>query len=225
MRVKQSGKKNRLQIRINLQTQFLSGLAKNKKSDIINLKNIFIKNMIIIVGLGNPGEQYKNTRHNVGFMAIDEFAEKNNFPQFKLEKKSNSLISEKDNILLVKPQTFMNNSGQAVATIRQNRNVKNLIVIHDDIDLPLGKIKIVKERGSAGHKGVESIIKSIGNNELIRIRIGIAPQNEVRAKEIVLKNFSPEEQEIINQTINKTASALNLFIEKGLEGVMNEYNK
>ena len=181
--------------------------------------------MIIIVGLGNPGEQYKNTRHNVGFMAIDEFAEKNNFPQFKLEKKSNSLISEKDNILLVKPQTFMNNSGQAVATIRQNRNVKNLIVIHDDIDLPLGKIKIVKERGSAGHKGVESIIKSIGNNELIRIRIGIAPQNEVRAKEIVLKNFSPEEQEIINQTINKTASALNLFIEKGLEGVMNEYNK
>jgi len=225
VRVKQSGKKNRLQIRINLQTQFLSGLAKNKKSDIINLKNIFIKNMIIIVGLGNPGEQYKNTRHNVGFMAIDEFAEKNNFPQFKLEKKSNSLISEKDNILLVKPQTFMNNSGQAVATIRQNRNVKNLIVIHDDIDLPLGKIKIVKERGSAGHKGVESIIKSIGNNELIRIRIGIAPQNEVRAKEIVLKNFSPEEQEIINQTINKTASALNLFIEKGLEGVMNEYNK
>ena len=119
--------------------------------------------MNIIIGLGNPGEQYKNTRHNVGFMAIDKFAEIDNFPEFKLQKKLNSLVSEKENVLLVKPQTFMNESGKAVKEIFKNREIKNLIIIHDDIDLPVGKIKIIKERGSAGHKGVESIIKAIGN--------------------------------------------------------------
>jgi len=201
--------------------------------------------MIIIVGLGNPGEQYKNTRHNIGFMAVDAFAKANNFPEFKLQKKSGALVSEHiigdEAIILAKPQTFMNESGKAVKRLTSQvdlpRRVKagekmaDLVVIHDDIDLPVGKIKIIKERGSAGHKGVESIIKSIGNEGLIRIRIGIGSDlpaqagNKVEAMKIVLKNFSSDEQKMINEVIQKTVSALDLFIKEGLDKSMNEYNK
>ena len=180
--------------------------------------------MIIIIGLGNPGEQYKNTRHNVGFMTIDAFAKANNFPEFNLQKKSNALVSEQNNILLAKPQTFMNESGKAIKELAKNKNAE-IIVIHDDIDLPIGKIKIIKERGSAGHKGVESIIKNIGNDGLIRFRIGIAGSKETKAMEVVLKKFSADEQETVNQTIQKTVSALNSFINDGLDKTMNEYNK
>ncbi len=186
--------------------------------------------MTIIIGLGNPGTKFNNTRHNVGFMAIDKFAEKNNFPEFKLDKKSNSLTSEKNGTLLSKPQTFMNDSGKAVKQIIKNKQFTDLTIVHDDIDLPVGKIKIIKERGSAGHKGVESIIKAVGNKNLIRLRIGIASQSygsdyRTKAKKIVLKNFSKQEQKIISQVLEKTTQALEYLIKNGLEKAMNEYNK
>ncbi len=180
--------------------------------------------MILVIGLGNPGKKFEDTRHNVGFMALDKFAEKNNFPEFELDKKSNALISEQDNILLAKPQTFMNESGKATKAILKNKKAEALVVIHDDIDLPVGKIKIIKERGSAGHKGVESIIKNIGNDGLIRIRIGISGPRDVKAMKVVLKKFSPEEQKTINQTLEKVADALSIFIKENLEKAMNEYN-
>ena len=191
-----------------------------------------INNMIIIIGLGNPGKQYKNTRHNVGFLAIDAFAEKNGFPDFKLQKKTHSLVSEHvvdgKLVLLAKPQTFMNESGKAVKQLVAQKD-SELIVIHDDIDLPLGKLKIIKERGSAGHKGVESIIQSVGNDGLVRFRIGIGASTETpkdtKAMEIVLKSFSPEDQKVIDETINKTVDALALYIREGLEKSMNAYNK
>jgi len=187
--------------------------------------------MIIIVGLGNPGEQYKNTRHNVGFIAIDAFAGKNNFPEFKLQKKSNALVSEhvlgNKTIVLAKPQTFMNESGKSVKQLVSNSQAQmsDLVIIHDDVDLPVGKIKIIKERGSAGHKGVESIIKSIGNDGLIRFRIGVAGHKDVKAMKVVLKNFSPEEQKEIGEEIKKITGALDLFIKEGLDKAMNEYNR
>ncbi len=189
--------------------------------------------MNIIIGLGNPGKKFENTRHNAGFMALNKFAEKNSFPEFKLQKKYNSLISEKpfdsaqgdENIILVKPQTFMNKSGKAVREITKNRDVKLLVVLQDDIDLPLGKIKIVQERGSAGHKGVESIIESIGNKDLIRIRIGIASDKKVQAEEIVLKNFSGQDQDKINQAIEQASECLNALLKQGLKKAMNEFNK
>ena len=125
----------------------------------------------------------------------------------------------------------MNESGKSVKEIIKNHPTENLIVIHDDIDLPLGKIKIIQERGSAGHKGVESIIKSVGNEGLIRFRIGIASpavalaeEGRVKAMKIVLKNFSKEEKKLLNETISKTTDALNLFIEEGLEKTMNKFN-
>ncbi len=189
--------------------------------------------MIIIIGLGNPGKKFENTRHNIGFMAIDEYAKKNNFPAFELQKKFDALISTKENILLAKPQTFMNESGKSVKKIlsKNKDQISNIIVIHDDIDLPVGKIKIVKERGSAGHKGVESIIKAIGNEGLIRFRIGIASpakalvkEGKIKAITVVLKNFSTEEQKTINETIIKTVDALNSFVANGLDKTMNKFN-
>jgi len=188
--------------------------------------------MFIIIGLGNPGAKFENTRHNAGFMALDKFAKENNFPEFKLQKKPNALVSEKENIILAKPQTFMNGSGKAVKEIIKNNPVANLIIIHDDIDLPIGKIKIVKDRGSAGHKGVESIIKNIGNDGLIRFRIGINTEQSrgsdyrtEKAKNIVLKNFSPEEQKILGEAIQKTAKALNFLLQNGLKKTMNQFNQ
>ncbi len=189
----------------------------------------------IIVGLGNPGEKFKNTRHNVGFMVLDKFAEKNDFPEFKLQKKSEALVSEgvinDQKIILAKPQTFMNDSGRAVKEILKNNPSSNLIVIHDDIDLPIGKMKIVKERGSAGHKGVESIIKNTGNDGLVRFRIGITgktlrqAQGRLKAMRVVLKKFNKAEQNTIDKTIDRIVQALDFFIKEGLDRVMNEYNK
>jgi len=181
--------------------------------------------MTIIIGLGNPGKKYENTRHNVGFMTIDEFARKNGFPDFKLEKKFDALISENEKLLLAKPETFMNESGISAKKILSKKNIEDVIVVHDDIDLPVGKIKIVKDRGSAGHKGVESIIQNIGNNNLIRIRIGIAGSEDVKAKSVVLKKFTKEEQKILSETIQKASEALDLFLREGLDKTMNEYNK
>jgi len=181
--------------------------------------------MIIIIGLGNPGKKFENTRHNVGFMAIDEFAKRNNFPDFKLEKKFDALISENENVLLAKPETFMNESGIAAKKILSKKNTEDIVIIHDDIDLPVGKIKIVKDRGSAGHKGVESIIQNIGNNNLIRIRIGIAGDKEIKAMNVVLKKFSTEEQKMVDDAVQKASNALNLFLKEGLDKTMNEYNK
>ena len=183
--------------------------------------------MIFIIGLGNPGVKFKDTRHNIGFMAVDFFAQKNDFPEFILSKKYNTLVSEKREVMLVKPQTFMNNSGIVIKKILNHKSkILNLIVVHDDIDLPLGIMKIVKNRGSAGHKGVESIIKTVGNKNLIRLRIGIQPKTgkPKKPESFVIKNFTPEEKNIVEKTLKKTAEALNYFIENDLEKTMNKYN-
>lgn len=182
---------------------------------------------MILVGLGNPGEKFNQTRHNVGFMAVDFFAKKNSFPEFTLSKKYDALISEKEGTILAKPETFMNESGKAVKKITLQRKKIPLIIIHDDMDLPLGKFKIVVNRGSAGHKGVESVIKSIGNNKLIRIRVGIQPENgkPKNREQFVIKNFTKEEEKKLHVPIKKISEALDFFTENGIEKTMNEYNR
>lgn len=168
--------------------------------------------MIIIVGLGNPGEKYKNTRHNIGFRVIDEFAKENNFPEFRLSKKFNALVSEKEEIILVKPQTFMNESGKTTRTVLGVTPRTVLVVVHDDIDLPMGKIKISKNRGSAGHKGVQSIIKELSSKDFTRFRIGIQPrfqqEKPQNVEKFVLQNFTKEEEMIIRETMTQVASKL-----------------
>ena len=140
-------------------------------------------NMILVIGLGNPGEKYKKTRHNLGRLVVSTWQFIIGFPDFRLEKKSNALISkgtfEQKRIILTLPETFMNNSGKSVKMLTKSYKLKpnNLIIVHDDIDLPLGTIRISIDRGAAGHKGVESIIKELGTKNFIRVRIGICPQD------------------------------------------------
>jgi PTH1 family peptidyl-tRNA hydrolase len=181
--------------------------------------------MIVIIGLGNPGEEYKNTRHNVGFMAIDKFAKENDFDDFKPEKKFEAEVSKQGKVFLAKPQTFMNNSGKTAKKLKAINKTATFMILHDDVDLPIGKIKIVKERGSAGHKGVESVIKAIGNKGLLRVRIGVGGKKSADAMKIVLKSFTPAEQLQIKKTIAKVAQALDLFAKRGIEKAMNEYNQ
>ncbi len=170
--------------------------------------------MIIIVGLGNPGKKYLDTRHNVGFQTIDEFIWENNFPELKLSKKFNALVSESiingKKIILAKPQTFMNNSGKSVKTLFSFYKPKELIIVHDDIDLPLGKIRISKNKGSAGHKGVESIIKEIGTKDFTRFRIGILPKTgkPKNTERYVLQKLNKEEEKLIKQVIQEITTEI-----------------
>ncbi len=189
--------------------------------------------MILIVGLGNPGRKFNRTRHNIGFRVLDDLSKENDFSDFKLLKKFNSLISEGEisgkKILLVKPQTFMNKSGQAVKLLIKNLKlkIKNLFVVHDDIDLPLGKIKIIKNRGSAGHKGVESIIREMATKNFVRFRIGIQPQKgkPKNPENFVLQKFSKNEEKIIKKVIKKSCNALKTALTEGIEKSMTKFNK
>ena len=189
-------------------------------------KKIYDNGMIIIVGLGNPGTKFNSTRHNAGFSAVDFFAAKHGFPDFKLSKKYDALVSEKDGILLAKPQTFMNESGKAARKLMANGKgqMENLIVVHDDIDMGLGKIKFAKDSGAGGHKGVDSIIAALGGKDFIRLKIGIAT-DEAPAGDVVLQKFSPAHQEILDGAIKKSAEALQHFIDSGLEKTMNAFNR
>ena len=167
--------------------------------------------MKIIVGLGNPGKKYESTRHNVGFLALDKIAIKSKVEsykvgEFKLEKKFEAEIAKvkikNEEVLLVKPQTFMNNSGIAVRKIIDFYKVdpeKDLIVIYDDIDIPLGKTRLRSEGSSAGHRGLQSIINNLGTESFMRVRIGVGrPDNElVKIEDWVLQEFKKEEKEII----------------------------
>ena len=189
--------------------------------------------MILIVGLGNPGIKYERTRHNIGFRVLDKLQKENDFPDFKFSKKSNSLISKKntgkEEIILSKSETFMNNSGQTVKKLitYYSMPLTNLIVVHDDLDLLLGKMRISKNRGSAGHKGVESIIKELGSKNFARLRIGIRNQKSKvkNSEKFVLKNFTKEEAKTIEKIIKESCSSLKMILSKGFEKAMNKFNK
>jgi len=166
--------------------------------------------MKLIVGLGNPGEKYKKTRHNLGFLMVDYLAAGN---KWKENKKANCLYIKKqiglEEVELIKPLTFMNNSGKTVNYLQKKHRLKpeNILIIHDEIDLPLGEIRIQKGRGPAGHKGVQSIINQLGTKDFIRIRVGIKPvENQSSDTEkFVLEKFTPAEEKIVQQTIKKAA--------------------
>ena len=191
--------------------------------------------MILIVGLGNPGRKFQKTRHNVGFRIVDNFQKENKFSNWKLEKKLKAKISEgkigRKKIILVKPQTFMNESGKSVhlLTKRYTLNPNHLFVVHDDFDLPLGKMKISRSRGSAGHKGVQSIIEEIGTKDFVRLRIGIKPKpytlNAEPLNDFVLQKFSKKEEKVLKEVKKIACKALVLAIKEGIEKAMTEFNK
>lgn len=184
--------------------------------------------MKLIFGLGNPGIKYAKNRHNAGFMAVDKLRKEWNFPDFKFSKKFNSEISEGNlklkiknyKILLAKPQTFMNRSGEAVRKIMKFYKLKpaDLIVVHDDLDIDLGKYKISTDSSAAGHNGVQSIIDSLGTKKFTRLRIGIEgtrlrQKRKTSGDEFVLKNFTSSENKIIQKVSGNIATPLQKLLE------------
>jgi PTH1 family peptidyl-tRNA hydrolase len=170
--------------------------------------------MKLIVGLGNYGPEYEKTRHNYGFMVVDEIQRKYDFPDFKLEKTHNALISKKGDIVLVKPQTYMNNSGKAVKSLASYYKVgpKDIIVVHDDAETALGEIKEVEGRSAAGHNGVRSIIDELKTNEFKRLKLGIASDDPSfknnPLEDIVLKNFSKAEEIVAMGVVEKAVELI-----------------
>jgi peptidyl-tRNA hydrolase, PTH1 family len=168
--------------------------------------------MFLIVGLGNPGEKYQNTRHNIGSRIIDELE--------PLDLKGT---------ILARPTTFMNESGRAVKKLVSKYKIpfSKLIVIHDDIDIPIGKIKISKNSGAGGHKGVESIIENLGTKDFIRLRIGIQPESgkPKRAENFVLKNFSKKEEKILEKVMENVDRTAEIITDGKTELAMTEFNQ
>ena len=160
----------------------------------------------IIVGLGNPGPKYENTLHNIGFILLDTFFVPEGI-SWREERDFKSLICAAGTALLVKPLTFMNNSGTAVAKILNfyKKSSKDLIVIHDDVDLEFGKIRTVTNRGSAGHHGVEDIAEKIGTLDFCRIRIGVGRPNDARfdVEDYVLTKLPNDKLELLKQSFEK----------------------
>ena len=162
--------------------------------------------MKLIIGLGNPGKKYEETRHNVGFMAVDFLQKKMDMPEFKLNKKCKSEISKENGIILAKPQTFMNNSGEAALCLISFFKIdpEKIIIIHDDLDLGFGKIRKSENRGSAGHNGVQSIIDNLKTKSFMRLRVGIdRPPEKIPPDAFVLQKFKKEELEKIKKTFKE----------------------
>ena len=182
---------------------------------------------LVFVGLGNPGIRYEKNRHNLGFLVIDRFAKSLSIPTF--QNKFSSLVAEatleEKRILLVKPQTFMNNSGQAVGAIFQFYKLRpeQFVVTYDDLDLPVAEIRIRKQGGAGGHNGMISVIEALGTESFARIRIGIERGGEVINH--VLSDVSPGEAKLFDQAIERSVEALKMMGCEGLDKAMNVYNK
>jgi PTH1 family peptidyl-tRNA hydrolase len=190
--------------------------------------------MFLIVGLGNPGEEYVRTRHNVGFFVLDALTGKADW-QYDKYVKARYWKGEWGNtsVLFLQPHTFMNLSGEAVKAVLSKEDVSldSVVVIYDDIDLPLGTYKISFDRGAGGHNGIKSMISSVGDSAFLRIRIGIAPVSEDGAvykpkdtADFVLKEFSKGDIEKIESLIPSIKEALVVFMKDGKEVMMNKFN-
>ncbi len=183
----------------------------------------------LVVGLGNPGREYRGNRHNVGFMTIDRCCEAFGIKIGKVQAKA--LIGngswQDRKIILAKPQTYMNLSGDAIGSLMRYYKVplEQLIVAHDDLDLPVGTLRLRPGGGSAGQKGVESTIQKIGTPNFPRLRIGIGrPPGQMDAAAYVLQDFSKADQEILFPTLDRAVEAVKVFLLNGLEAAMNQFN-
>lgn len=187
---------------------------------------------LVIVGLGNPGKEYEKTRHNAGRSAVELMAKKEDFGDFIFNKTANALVAkgaiEGEAATLVLPETMMNLSGKAVvAFVKSPKAAESLLVIHDDLDVPLGTIKMVFGRGSGGHKGVESVMRAVKTKDFARIRIGISAAGKkhqakkVSGEEKVIKHvigkWKPGEEAVLKKVLEKTAEAARLFAVDGIE--------
>jgi len=191
--------------------------------------------MKLVVGLGNPGRIYTNNRHNVGFICLNHFARTQGIRFDKKQGRARIGIGEvaDSKVVIARPQTYMNSSGQSVSRLvrKFDINLADLLVIHDDLDLPLGKIRIRQGGGSGGHKGVDSIITCLGSQDFLRLRIGIGrpttPFDQISEADIiayVLSDFNADEKQTITQVTSKVSEAILCLLTEGLTAAMNKYN-
>jgi PTH1 family peptidyl-tRNA hydrolase len=194
----------------------------------------------VVAGLGNPGEEYENTRHNTGRIMLDAFQVARDFPEWKEDKKIKALLSKekigKESVLLVEPNNFMNNSGKSIAPfVASKKAAEKTIVIYDDIDLPLGVIKISFNRSSGGHNGLDSVIKNLKTREFVRVRVGVSkmtakgmakkPKGEEAVLKFLLGEFKKDELAVLKNISKKVSAALEMIILEGREKAMGEYNQ
>lgn len=186
--------------------------------------------MKVIVGLGNPGKEYKMTRHNLGFLVVDQLA--NEIGTFRKQRKFNAVLLNgkigEQPIILVKPLTYMNFSGSAVKKVCEYYHLppSELIIVHDDLDLDFGRIKIKRGGGDAGHKGIRSLIDYLGSDAFIRIRIGIGkPEEKKDTVDYVLSPFKESEFVKLPQILEQAINIIQFLVIKGLEAAMNTFNK
>ena len=206
--------------------------------------------MFYVVGLGNPGDEYEETRHNTGREALMKLARDIDAGDFEFNKKANSEVAEgklkKEKLYLVLPNTFMNKSGLAISYFLKPRTGKdksqqNLIVVHDDLDLPLGKIKISYNKGVGGHRGLDSIAKSLKTLEFVRVRVGVSPgtpkgkakkpganlspkASEKAVIDFILGKWKPKEKDELKKVFKKVSEAIQMTVTEGRDKAMNVYN-
>jgi len=193
----------------------------------------------LIVGLGNPGEEYKKSRHNLGRIVLEFFRKKYDFSEWEGNKKKQGLVSDgkigEIKTILLEPETFMNKSGLSVKSfITNKKKAERLIVIYDDLDLPTGVLKISFNKGTGGHKGLESIVKSIKTKEFVRVRVGVTqttpkgklkkPREEQKILDYLMADFGKKDLEILKKLKPKIAQALETIILDGRQKAMNLFN-
>jgi len=192
---------------------------------------------MVVVGLQNPGEQYEHSRHNAGAIAVRHFCEAEGLPSFVSSAQYSGEISEgtlcEKDVRVLLPTTFMNNSGAAVKKATADSDANSLVVVYDDLDLPIGTFKISFGRGSGGHNGVQSVIDALGTGDFVRVRIGIAPVSFFgnmkrptgeKVSDFVLKDFSKREEGKLQDILPEVTKAIRIIICEGKEKAMNRYN-
>jgi len=200
----------------------------------------------IIAGLGNPGEEYADTRHNTGRVVLDAVAKAFDAEDFSFDKKMNALVSKgkmgKEKVVFIEPETFMNNSGKALASLVKVKNnakqklktADSLVVIYDDFQLPIGRIKISYNRSSGGHNGLESVIKALKTEAFVRIRVGTAAENakgdakvphgDEKVMKFILGKYKDDEMKELKKVSKKVAEAIEMIIKEGREKAMSVFN-
>lgn len=181
--------------------------------------------MKLIAGLGNIGEKYCFTRHNAGFMVLDKWAMDEGF-SFREEKKLKCFLAKKDDIIFIKPTTFMNLSGEAVRAVMDyyKIDVKDILIIYDDIALDLGKIRFRANGSDGGHNGIKSIIQHVGTKDFDRLKVGIGPQPNIPSENYVLANFPKEQHEELKTVLKKSIEAIQFYLKNGIQKAQNKFN-
>ena len=180
----------------------------------------------LIAGLGNPGPEYEHTRHNIGFLVVDRLAA--HFEStWKKSTKKDALLAKSGELILVKPMTYMNRSGEPLAELAQFFKIeaREILVVLDDLDLPLGRLRLRASGGPGGHNGLESIIVRFGTEDIPRLRIGIGAAPREGSVQYVLSRFFEEEKPLVRSTIDRAAEAVKCAIDNGLVSTMNSFNK